>query len=91
VSPPLTKDQNRYGLTRASSVHRRLSDIGDGSLCPNIEHAGTDQWSAAATKGKALKAKGFSCGLCPMYNSCNTAEANEEIEAKKAAGAAQAV
>ena len=46
----------------------------------------------AATQGKALKAKGFSCGLCPMYNSCNTAEANEEIEAeKKAAGAAQAV
>ena len=45
----------------------------------------------AATKGKALKAKGFSCGLCPMYNSCNTAEANEEIEAKKAAEAAPAV
>ena len=45
----------------------------------------------AATKGKALKAKGFSCGLCPMYNSCNTAEANEELEAKKAANAAPAV
>ena len=45
----------------------------------------------AATKGKALKAKGFSCGLCPMYNSCNTAEANEEAEAKKAAGTAAAV
>ena len=45
----------------------------------------------AATKGKALKAKGFSCGLCPMYNSCNTAEANEEVEAKKAAGTAAAV
>ena len=40
----------------------------------------------AATKGKALKAKSFSCGLCPMYNSCNTAEANEEA-AKKAAPA----
>ncbi len=46
----------------------------------------------AATKGRALKAKSFSCGLCPMYNSCNTAEANAEVEAeKKAAGAAQAV
>ena len=45
----------------------------------------------AATKGKALKAKGFSCGLCPMYNSCNTAEANEELEAEKAAKAAPAV
>ncbi|MBQ6623042.1 MAG: electron transport complex subunit RsxE, partial [Mogibacterium sp.] len=42
----------------------------------------------AATKGRALKAKGFSCGLCPMYNSCNTAEANEEIEAEKQAAAA---
>lgn len=41
-----------------------------------------------ATKGKALKAKGFSCGVCPMYNSCNLAEANEEAEAKKAAAAA---
>ena len=38
----------------------------------------------AATKGKALKAKGFSCGLCPMYNSCNTAEANEEAAQKAA-------
>ena len=45
----------------------------------------------AATKGKALKAKGFSCGLCPMYNSCNTAEANEEVKAEKAAPAAKAV
>ena len=46
----------------------------------------------AVTKGKALKAKSFSCGLCPMYNSCNTAEANAEVEAeKKAAEAAQAV
>ena len=45
----------------------------------------------AATKGKALKAKGFSCGLCPMYNSCNTAEANEEVAAEKAAKAAPAV
>ena len=42
----------------------------------------------AATKGKALKAKGFSCGLCPMYNSCNTAEANEEVAAEKKAAAA---
>ena len=38
----------------------------------------------AATKGKALKAKDFSCGVCPMYNSCNMAEANEEIAAKPA-------
>ena len=38
----------------------------------------------AATKGKALKAKDFSCGVCPMYNSCNMAEANEEIAAKAA-------
>ena len=51
----------------------------------------------AATKGRALKAKGFSCGLCPMYNSCNTAEANEEVAEEKAAkeagkaGAAEAV
>ena len=42
----------------------------------------------AATKGKALKAKSFSCGLCPMYNSCNTAEANEELAAEKKAAAA---
>ena len=35
-----------------------------------------------------LKAKGFSCGLCPMYNSCNTAEANEEVAAEKKAAAA---
>lgn len=40
----------------------------------------------AATKGKALKAKDFSCGVCPMYNSCNLAEANEEVAAQ-AAGA----
>ena len=45
----------------------------------------------AATQGKALKAKSFSCGLCPMYNSCNTAEANKEIEEKKAAEPAAAV
>ncbi|HHW95504.1 MAG TPA: electron transport complex subunit E [Mogibacterium sp.] len=38
-----------------------------------------------ATHGKALKAKSFSCGVCPMYNSCNLAEANEEIAAEKAA------
>ncbi len=41
----------------------------------------------AATKGKALKAKSFSCGVCPMYNSCNVAEANEEILEKKGAEA----
>ena len=40
----------------------------------------------AATKGKALKVKDFSCGVCPMYNSCNVAEANEEVAAQ-AAGA----
>ena len=40
----------------------------------------------AATKGKALKVKDFSCGVCPMYNSCNLAEANEEVAAN-AAGA----
>ena len=32
----------------------------------------------AATKGKALKKTDFSCGVCPMYNSCNLAEAKEE-------------
>ena len=37
----------------------------------------------AATKGRALKAKGFSCGVCPMYNSCNMAEANEAAQAQK--------
>ena len=37
------------------------------------------------TKGKALKADGFSCGVCPMYNSCNVAEANDEIKAADAA------
>ncbi|MCF0140546.1 MAG: electron transport complex subunit E [Mogibacterium sp.] len=41
----------------------------------------------AATKGKALKAKSFSCGVCPMYNSCNVAEANEEILEQKGAEA----
>ena len=39
----------------------------------------------ASTKGKALKAKSFSCGVCPMYSSCNVAEANEEILEKGAA------
>ena len=34
-----------------------------------------------ATKGKALKKQSFSCGGCPMYNSCNLAEANEEVAA----------
>ena len=33
------------------------------------------------TKGKALKKKTFSCGTCPMYNSCNLAEAKEEAAA----------
>lgn len=37
------------------------------------------------TQGKTLKAKSFSCGICPMYNSCNLAEADEEIVAEKAA------
>ena len=41
----------------------------------------------AATKGKSLKAKSFSCGFCPMYNSCNVAEANEEILEQKGAEA----
>jgi Na+-translocating ferredoxin:NAD+ oxidoreductase subunit E len=40
-----------------------------------------------ATNGKALKAKGFSCGVCPMYNSCNLAEANEEAQVQKGAEA----
>ena len=35
----------------------------------------------AATKGKALKANSFSCGVCPMYNSCNLAEAKEAAPA----------
>ena len=39
----------------------------------------------AATKGKALKKTNFSCGVCPMYNSCNLAEANEEVAAEAAA------
>jgi electron transport complex protein RnfE len=37
------------------------------------------------TKGKALKVKSFSCGTCPMYNSCNVAEANEEEAAAQQA------
>jgi len=37
----------------------------------------------AATKGKALKKKTFSCGACPMYNSCNLAEAKDQIAAEK--------
>ncbi len=40
-----------------------------------------------ATNGKALKSKGFSCGVCPMYNSCNLAEANEEVQVQKGAEA----
>ena len=43
------------------------------------------------TKGKMLKKKSFSCGTCPMYNSCNLAEANEEIEAENKKAAAVAV
>lgn len=45
---------------------------------------------AKLTKGKALKAKSFSCGVCPMYNSCNTAEANEEAAAAAVQKGAQA-
>jgi electron transport complex protein RnfE len=41
----------------------------------------------AATKGKALKAKTFSCGSCPMYNSCNLAEAKDIAAEEKAASA----
>ena len=57
-------------------------------------HAGVETetaWGcpkANQTLFDALKAKGFSCGLCPMYNSCNTAEANEEVAAEKKAAAA---
>lgn len=36
------------------------------------------------SKGKALKSKGFSCGGCPMYNSCNLAEAKDEAAEAKA-------
>lgn len=34
-----------------------------------------------ATKGKALKKPSFSCGGCPMYNSCNLAEVKDEAAA----------
>ena len=34
-------------------------------------------------KGKALKAQNFSCGSCPMYKSCNLAEAKDEAEEAK--------
>lgn len=39
------------------------------------------------SKGKAVKSKGFSCGACPMYNSCNLAEAKEQLDAEAAAAA----
>ena len=39
------------------------------------------------TKGKALKKKTFSCGTCPMYNSCNLAEAKEIAAEEKGAEA----
>lgn len=39
------------------------------------------------TKGKALKKKTFSCGACPMYNSCNLAEAKEEAALEQSAPA----
>lgn len=40
------------------------------------------------TKGKALKKKSFSCGTCPMFNSCNLAEAKTLMaEEKKGAEA----
>lgn len=40
------------------------------------------------TKGKALKKKSFSCGTCPMFNSCNLAEAKTLMaEEKKGAQA----
>ena len=39
------------------------------------------------TKGKALKKKSFSCGTCPMYNSCNLAEAKEVAAEEKGAEA----
>ena len=39
------------------------------------------------TKGKALKKKSFSCGTCPMYNSCNLAEAKEVVAEEKGAEA----
>ena len=36
---------------------------------------------------KALKKKSFSCGTCPMYNSCNLAEAKEVAAEEKGAEA----
>ena len=39
------------------------------------------------TKGKALKKKSFSCGTCPMYNSCNLAEAKDIAAEEKGAEA----
>lgn len=39
------------------------------------------------TNGKALKKKSFSCGTCPMYNSCNLAEAKEVVAEEKGAEA----
>ena len=39
------------------------------------------------TKGKALKKTSFSCGTCPMYNSCNLAEAKEVAAEEKGAEA----
>ena len=39
------------------------------------------------TKGKALKKKSFSCGTCPMYNSCKLAEAKEVAAEEKGAEA----
>ena len=39
------------------------------------------------TNGKALKKKSFSCGTCPMYNSCNLAEAKEVAAEEKGAEA----
>ena len=39
------------------------------------------------TNGRALKKKSFSCGTCPMYNSCNLAEAKEVAAEEKGAEA----
>ena len=39
------------------------------------------------TNGKALMKKSFSCGTCPMYNSCNLAEAKEVAAEEKGAEA----
>ena len=83
-----------WNLGNTLDAYAQEPDPNDPKTYIPVASAGLETetcWGCAKaneTLFKSLKAKGFSCGLCPMYNSCNTAEANEEVAAEKKAAAA---